>query len=80
MSLKMVGNYKVITLCSSTRFKDEFMEVQKQLTLEDTIVISVDLSSYSCDNEVWKNMDEGTLTRIKEMLDDMYKRKIEYGR
>ena len=23
----MVGNYRVITLCGSTRFKDEFMEV-----------------------------------------------------
>ena len=24
--------YKVITLCGSTRFKDEFMKVQKELT------------------------------------------------
>ena len=30
----MVGKYKVITLCGSTRFKDEFMEAQKRLTLE----------------------------------------------
>ena len=28
------------------------------------------------DNEVWENMDEGTLTKIKEMLDEMHKRKI----
>lgn len=34
----MVGDYKVITLCGSTRFKDEFMEVQKRLTLEGNIV------------------------------------------
>lgn len=26
---KMVGGYKVVTLCGSTRFKDEFMEAQK---------------------------------------------------
>ena len=28
------------------------------------------------DNEVWENMDEGTLTKTKEMLDDMHKHKI----
>ena len=30
----MVGNYKVITLCGSTRFKDAFLQIQKQLTPE----------------------------------------------
>ena len=72
----MVGKYKVITLCGSTRFKDEFMEVQKRLTLEGNIVISVGLFGHSGDNEVWENMDEGSVTRTKEMLDDMHKRKI----
>ena len=73
----MVGKYKVITLCGSTRFRDEFMEAQKRLTLEGNIVISVGLFGHSGDNEVWENMDEGTLTRTKEMLDDMHKRKID---
>lgn len=41
----MVGNYPVVTLCGSTRFKDEFMEAQKRLTLEGNIVISVGLFS-----------------------------------
>ena len=66
----MVGNYKVITLCGSTRFKDAFMEAQKRLTLEGNIVISVGLFGHSGDNEVWA---EG----IKEMLDDIHKRKID---
>lgn len=73
----MVGKYKVITLCGSTRFKDEFMEAQKRLTLEGNIVISVGLFGHSGDNEVWENMDEGTLTKTKEMLGDMHKRKID---
>ena len=73
----MVGNYKVITLCGSTRFKDAFMEAQKRLTLEGNIVISVGLYGHSGDREVWENMDEGTLTKTKEMLDDMHKRKID---
>ena len=73
----MVGEYKVITLCGSTRFKDAFMEVQKRLTLEGNIVISVGLFGHAGDSEVWEDMDEGTLTKTKEMLDDMHKRKID---
>ena len=66
----MVGKYKVITLCGSTRFKDAFIEAQKQLTLKCNIVISVGLFGHSGDEEVWA---EDT----KEMLDDMHKRKID---
>ena len=66
----MVGKYKVITFCGSTRFKDAFIEAQKRLTLEGNIVISVGFFGHSGDDEVWS---EGT----KEMLDDMHKRKID---
>ena len=73
----MVGGYKVITLCGSTRFKDAFMEAQKRLTLEGNIVISVGMFGHSGDSEVWEGMSEDTLTRTKIMLDDMHKRKID---
>lgn len=73
----MIGNYKIVTLCGSTKFKKEFLEVQKKLTLLGYIVISVGLFGHSGDNEVWENMDEGTLTKTKSMLDDMHKRKID---
>ena len=66
----MVGKYKVITLCGSTKFKDEYMKAQKDLTLQGNIVISVGLFGHSGDDEVWT---EGT----KEMLDNMHKRKID---
>jgi hypothetical protein len=62
--------YPVITLCGSTRFKEQFLEAQKRLTLAGNIVISVGLFGHSGDDEVWT---EGT----KEMLDDMHKRKID---
>lgn len=39
--------YRVVTLCGSTRFKEEFMEVQKKLTLDGMIVISVGLFGHS---------------------------------
>lgn len=73
----MIKNYKVITLCGSTRFKDEFLRVQKELTLKGNIVISVGLFGNGGDSETWENMGEGTLTKTKEMLDDMHKRKID---
>lgn len=66
----MVGKYKVITLCGSTKFKDEFIEAQKRLTLEGNIVISVGLFGHSGDNEVFT---EG----VKAMLDDMHFSKID---
>lgn len=66
----MVGKYPVITLCGSTRFKEQFLEAQKHLTLEGNIVISVGLFGHSGDDEVWT---DGT----KAMLDDMHKRKID---
>ena len=74
---RVKGGYPVITLCGSTRFKDAFMETQKRLTLEGNIVISVGLFGHSGDSEVWENMDEGTLTATKKMLDDMHRRKID---
>lgn len=73
----MQGKYKVITLCGSTRFKDQFLETQKKLTLQGNIVISVGLFGHSGDQEVWENMEEGTLTKTKQMLDDMHRHKID---
>jgi hypothetical protein len=66
----MQGKYKVITLCGSTKFKDQFLEVQKKLTLAGNIVISVGLFGHSGDDEVWT-------PGAKQMLDDMHKCKID---
>ncbi len=66
----MVGKYKVITLCGSTRFKDQFIEAQKNLTLQGNIVITVGLFGHSGDSEA---LNEET----KAMLDDIHKRKID---
>ena len=66
----MIQNYKIVTLCGSTRFKEQFIEAQKRLTLEGYIVISVGLFGHTGDEEVWK-------PGVKEMLDDMHLRKID---
>lgn len=68
----MVGNYKVITLCGSTRFKNDFLRIQRDLTLSGHIVISVGLYGHA-DGEYEKGINE----EIKIMLDDMHKRKID---
>lgn len=68
----MVGSYKVITLCGSTKFKEEFLKTQKLLTLEGNIVISVGVFGHA-DGEYGNTITE----EVKIMLDDMHKRKID---
>ena len=64
----MVGEYKVITLCGSTRFKDEFERINRELTLQGWIVISVGCFGHAGD----------TFTEEQKiMLDDIHKRKID---
>ena len=74
---RVKAGYPVVILCGSTRFKKEFMEAQKRLTLEGNIVISVGLFGHSGDQEVWDGMDEGSMSKNKKMLDDMHRRKID---
>ena len=66
----MQGKFNVITLCGSTRFRAEYERVQKELTLQGNIVISVGLFGHSGDDEVWKD-------GVKEMLDEMHLAKID---
>lgn len=61
--------YNVITLCGSTKFKDTFLEVQKKLTLEGNVVISVGLFSGYDNTPISKEE--------KELLDDIHRQKID---
>ena len=64
----MFGQYKVITLCGSTRFKNEFERINKELTLRGNIVISVGCFGHAGDTFTEEQ---------KVMLDDIHKRKID---
>ena len=66
----MDSKFKVITLCGSTRLKEDYIRIQKELTLAGNIVISVGLFGHQGDDEVW---EEG----VKEMLDEMHLAKID---
>ena len=68
----MVGKYKVVTLCGSTRFKEDFIEAQESLTLAGNIVISVGLFGHA--DGKYSN---AITSDVKTMLDDMHKRKID---
>lgn len=60
----MMNEFKVITLCGSTRFKEQFIEIQKKLTLEGNIVISVGAFGHCGDNEVWTDGKKAMLDRM----------------
>ena len=64
----MIGEYPVITLCGSTRFKEDFERVNRELTLAGNIVISVGCFGHAGD--VFSDEQ-------KVMLDDIHKRKID---
>lgn len=64
---------EVITLCGSTRFKEDFERVNRELTLQGKIVISVGLFGHA------EGLDIGTADApndVKIMLDELHLRKI----
>ena len=60
---------KVITLCGSTKFKDEFEQINAKLTLEGNIVISVGVFGHQSGTVITKEQ--------KTQLDELHKRKID---
>ena len=65
----MMHEYKIITLCGSIKFKDEFMKVQQRLTLDGNIVLTPNFF-----NNIKK---EEIDLETKKMLDEMHKQKID---
>lgn len=64
------NKYKIITLCGSTKFKEDFERVCRELTLAGNIVLSLGVFS-QCDGGIVLDSVQ------KEMLADMHKRKID---
>ena len=59
---------EIITLCGSTKFKKEYLEIMKKLTLEGKIVIPVGL---------WAHSGDTIIEEQKRMLDELHLRKID---
>lgn len=60
--------FQVITICGSTRFKDEFIEAAKELTLSGWIVLTCNLFNHADNLNITEHQ--------KQMLDRMHKQKI----
>ncbi|WP_324729451.1 hypothetical protein VO178_02445 [Lysinibacillus fusiformis] len=60
---------KIITLCGSTKFKEDFELINRNLTLEGNIVLSVGVFEHS--------NKESITTEQKAKLDDLHKKKID---
>lgn len=59
---KSDSSNNVITLCGSSKFKDEFIKVQKELSLKGYLVLSLGLFGHSGDEEAWEK--KGVLDRV----------------
>lgn len=64
-----MNKYKIITLCGSIKFKDEFIKVQEELTLKGIIVLTPNFFNSIKKEDIDK--------KTKEMLDEMHKQKID---
>ena len=65
----MDGAPEVMTLCGSTRFREDFEREQRRLTLEGRIVISVGFWGHD------EGLDQASQTKVD--LDELHKRKID---
>lgn len=65
----MDKKYKVITLCGSIKFKEEFLKMQEKLTLDRNIVLTP--------NSFQSIKKEEINEQTKKMLDEMHRQKID---
>lgn len=67
----MNRKFRVITLCGSSRFRKDFIEVEKYLTSRGYIVITPSLYEHDGDTKYFYG------TNLKETFDEMQKQKID---
>lgn len=74
MEKEVEKKYKVVTLCGSTKFKEEFERIAERLTLQGNIVLAPgEYSGYNQEHNLQASkVTEDTI----EMLKDLHKEKI----
>jgi|SRR5688572_4245366 len=65
---------RIVVLCGSTRFRDEFRQAMEDETLDGAIVLSIGCNMRD-PNARWA--DPADAARIKTALDELHKRKID---
>ena len=68
MSREIKNKYKIITLCGSIKFKNEFLKVQEELTLDGNMVFTPNF---------FNNTKIEINSEMKKMLDEMHRQKID---
>lgn len=67
---------EIVCLCGSTRFWKEYQRQNLRLTMEGKIVLSIGAAT-GTDDEHFGNLPKAEYERIKNMLDELHKRKID---
>ena len=82
----MIHGYKIITLCGSIKFKDEFMKVQEKLALDGNIVLTPNffnnIKKEYIDEKTKKidMSDEIYVINVGEYIGESTKSEIEYAK
>jgi len=66
----------IVCLCGSTRFSHAFREANLRETLAGRIVLTIGCDMKT-DGELFADLDETAIERIKADLDELHKRKID---
>ena len=64
-----MAKFRVVTLCGSTKFKEEFLNIQELLTKAGCVVLSVGFFSHTDNVPITKEQEE--------MLREMHRQKID---
>ena len=67
---------EIVCLCGSTKFWQEYQKQNLRFTLDGKIVLSIGAATGS-DDEHFGNLPREEYDRIKNMLDELHKRKID---
>ncbi len=67
---------KIVCLCGSTRFKDDFTKAQLDETLAGKIVVTIGCSLRD-DNDIFGHLNESDLRLVKARLDILHLAKID---
>lgn len=73
-ALEAVHIPNVVCLCGSTRFKQQFEEQARELTLKGVIVLSVGFFTHA---DLGQHAEDALGVEVKAELDELHKRKID---
>ena len=71
----MEEGINVITLCGSTKFKEEFLRIEQELTWKGNVVISV--GGFAHADGIWDKMTKEKKAEKEKLLAKIHRKKID---